>query len=175
MNSFHGTAVDAATISDHTATQKFDWPTWLKTNSVPIRLPAMLAFARLLRGRHSKIAAVGYCWGGKAAICLAANDQSGLLDCISVAHPSAITKKEVLDICVPVQILSPEHDPVFTQELKDFCNAEIPKLGLEYSYEYFPTMVHGFCTRCDMKSEKEKKALERAKNAVVYWFSHYLR
>ena len=40
------------------------------------------------------------------------------MDCISTAHPSWLTKEEIEGVGVPVQILAPEIDPVFTPELK---------------------------------------------------------
>lgn len=72
-----------------------------------------------------------------------------------------------------MQIIAPEFDPTFTQDRKDLCNSEIPKLGIDYMYNYFPKVVHGFCTKCDPNKEVEKRALERAKAAVVNWFLTY--
>ena len=40
------------------------------------------------------------------------------MDCISTAHPSWLTEEEIEGVGVPVQILAPEIDPVFTPELK---------------------------------------------------------
>lgn len=42
-------------------------------------------------------------------------------------------------------------------------------LGVDYVYHHFPNMVHGFATKCDKSKENERKALELAKNAVVFW------
>jgi len=75
---------------------------------------------------------------------------------------------------VPVQILSPETDPMYTPELKAYSNEKIPTLGIEYSYEYFPGVAHGFAVRGDEKNEQQKRALERAKNAAVFWFVQQL-
>ena len=85
-----------------------------------------------------------------------------------------MTKEEVNAVSVPVQIIAPEHDPQLTPELKTYVNSVIPGLDLEYDYQYFPGLVHGFAVRCDESDGKQKKALERAKNVAVAWFAQFL-
>jgi len=41
-----------------------------------------------------------------------------LVDAISVAHPSLLTKEEIDNVAVPVQVLAPETDGMYTPELK---------------------------------------------------------
>jgi dienelactone hydrolase len=97
-----------------------------------------------------------------------------LVDCISMAHPSLLDKQEIEAVGVPTQILAPETDTQLTPELKEFCNKTIPALGVEYDYQYFPGLAHGFATRGDMTNPLQKKGLERAKNAAVHWFWQHL-
>ncbi|KAL8824991.1 MAG: hypothetical protein Q9170_007973 [Blastenia crenularia] len=97
-----------------------------------------------------------------------------LVDCISTAHPSLLTKEEINDVGVPVQILAPEHDYMLTPELKAHANETIPKLNVEYDYQHFPGVAHGFAVRCNEEDEGERRALERAKNAAVGWFGQLL-
>ncbi len=97
-----------------------------------------------------------------------------LVDCISTAHPSLLTKEEIDAVAVPVQILAPEHDPQLTPELKAHANSVIPSLNVEYDYQYFPGLTHGFAVRSDQKDVKQKKGFERAKNAAVGWFAQFL-
>lgn len=99
---------------------------------------------------------------------------SDLVDCISTAHPSGLTKDEINAVGVPVQIIAPEHDPVFTPELKAYANSVIPTLNVEYDYQYFPGVAHGFSVRCDQSYATQRKAMERAKNAAVGWFVQML-
>lgn len=112
--------------------------------------------------------------GGWAVFKLGAKENNNLVDCISTAHPSLLDKAEVDAVGVPVQILSPEHDQMYTEELKAYTNKVIPSLGLEYDYQYFPALAHGFAARGDPKDAAQKKGLERAKNAVVQWFNEHL-
>ena len=83
-------------------------------------------------------------------------------------------KSEIDSISVPVQICAPEIDPQFTPELKEYTAKVLPKLSVEYDYQYFPGLVHGFAGRGDMKNAAQRKGLERAKNAAVYWFQQHL-
>lgn len=73
-----------------------------------------------------------------------------------------------------MQILSPEHDQMYTQELKDYTNSKIPALGVEYDYQYFPGLSHGFAARGDPNDAAQNKGLIRAKNAAVNWFTEHL-
>lgn len=97
-----------------------------------------------------------------------------MVDCISTAHPSLVDKAEIDAISVPTQICVSEIDPQFTPELKEYTAKVLPTLNIEYDYQYFPGLVHGFATRGDMKDAKQRKGLERAKNAAVYWFWQHL-
>ena len=83
-----------------------------------------------------------------------------LVDCISTAHPSILTKEEINDVGVPAQILAPEHDPAFPPDMQNYANETIPKLSVAYDYQYFPGVEHGFAIRCqDEGSDFDKKAL----------------
>lgn len=134
----------------------------------------MYACARALRSQYKKVGAVGFCFGGWAVFDLGARENGGLVDCISTGHPSWLTKGDIDNVGVPVQILAPEHDPVYTQELKDYSNAVIPTLGVPYQYQYFPGVAHAFATRGNLDDESERRAQKIAKDAVVYWFRQFL-
>lgn len=97
-----------------------------------------------------------------------------MVDAISTGHPSMLDESEINNISAPVQILAPQHDPIFTPDLKAYCNNVIPALNVEYDYQYFPNLTHGFATRGDPNNPVQKKGLERAKDAVVFWFSQHL-
>lgn len=139
-----------------------------------MQMPDILRFARHIRRLHTKVGVVGYCWGGSPALQLAARSQEDLVHCVSVAHPSSITKEEVDYLAVPTQIIAPEKDHLFPQEMKDYCNAKIPTLGIPYAYEWFPGVAHGFATRGNVDDPDERKAMERACNAVIRWCNDFL-
>jgi len=170
---FGGEIVAPEMLEDPEKAAKFDIGAFMGRNSKEIRGPEIFAVANLLRARYKKVGAIGYCYGGWGVFQLGAKGKN-LVDCVSAAHPSGLTKDEITSLGVPTQILAPEHDHIFTPELKTFSNENIPKLGIDYAYEYFPGLVHGFATRGDQNNKAQKDGLERAKNAAVAWFVQYL-
>ena len=142
-------------------------------NSKEIRQPEIFACAKALRHSHSKVAAIGYCFGGWACFRLAAKGQN-LVDAISTAHPSLLEKAEIDAVGVPTQIIAPEFDHVLTAELKEYCNKTIPTLEIPYQYDFYPGLNHGFAVKGDIKDPKQKLGLERANNAIVSWFKENL-
>lgn len=75
---------------------------------------------------------------------------------------------------MPVQIISPEIDPAFTEELKAYANEVIPKKEVPYEYCFFPGLEHSFATRGNPENEKERRGMVRAKNAMVAWMREWL-
>ncbi|KAI2602469.1 dienelactone hydrolase family protein [Hypoxylon sp. NC1633] len=154
---------------------KFDIGAFLGRNGRHVREPELFTTAKVLRQQYKKVGAIGYCYGGWAALRLGAKEHSPpLVDCISTGHPSLLTNKDIDEIAVPVQFLAPEHDPIFTAELKTYTFATVPTLGVDFDYRYFPGQEHGALIRGDEKKEGERIAMARAKDAAVGWFNHFL-
>ncbi|KAJ5376643.1 hypothetical protein N7509_013529 [Penicillium cosmopolitanum] len=63
--------------------------------------------------------------------------------------------------------MAPEFDPMFTEELKLFCNSVIPALGVAYEYHYFPKLEHAFSVRGNPNDSAEMKGMRKAKDAAV--------
>ena len=152
---------------------------FVERNSKEKRRDSIFDAARELRKNHKRVGAIGYCFGGWAVFHLGAKEHhpegKPLVDCISTPHPSWLTKEEIQAVGVPVQIQSPEHDPVYTEELKEFSNKVIPTLGVPYEYVYFPGVPHGFAVKADLKEAKAKAAMRRSMDSAVYWFKLWLK
>ncbi len=156
---------------------KLDLPGFMTRNAKPVRGPEMVSFAKFLRSKHRRVGAIGFCYGGWAVFQLGAKVTDGstpLVDCISTAHPTFLTKEEMSNVGVPVQIVAPEIDPQFTAELKAYALAEIPKLGVPFDYQFFPGLSHGFAVRGNREDEDEMNGLQRALRAAVGWFREWL-
>lgn len=171
--SFGGEVVDPEALEDPKRREAFDLMGFLGRNSKDVRFPEITAVAKELKSQYKKVGAIGYCYGAWACFQLGSKENK-LVDAISMAHPSLCTKEEIQSVAVPVQILAPETDPQFTPELKAFANETIPTLGVDYDYQYFPGLVHGFAVRGDQSNPAQKAGLERAKNAAVHWFAQQL-
>jgi len=171
--SFNGEVVAPETMEDPEKRKHFDLMAFVGRNSKEIRWPEIEGVAKELKSKHSKVGAIGYCYGGWAVFQLGGKGKD-LVDCVSAAHPSLTTKEELANLAVPTQILSPETDQMYTPELKTYSNEVIPTLGIDYDYQYFPGVVHGFAVRGDPSDSTQKQALERAKNVSVNFFNQYL-
>ncbi|KAL3440608.1 Alpha/Beta hydrolase protein [Aspergillus insuetus] len=156
-----------------------DVPAFLARNSREIREPEIFACARELRKTHNVTVAVGFCYGGWAVFRLGAatgevedadaTPARPLVDAIVAAHPSLLTKDDIDNVVVPVQILAPEHDPIFNDELKSYTFASLQRRGVPFDWQHFPGVEHACMTRGDEKKPGERAAMERGKNAVVAW------
>jgi len=142
-------------------------------HSKEIRYPSIQSFAQKLRSQYPKVGAIGFCYGGWAVLKLGAAG-ANLLDCVSTAHPSLLEESEIQNLGVPTQLLVPETDQMFTPELKAFALKTLPEIGVEFDWQYFPGLAHGFAAKGDEKDGKQRDGLERAKNAAVGFFVQYL-
>ncbi|KEF55481.1 esterase/lipase [Exophiala aquamarina CBS 119918] len=170
---FGGTVLPFDVILDQSRWGELNLPEFLKANNKVSREPEIDECAKALRSQYKRVAAVGFCFGGPVVFRLGAKGRN-LVDCISAAHPSFLEEEEIAKVGVPVQIIAPETDPLFTPELKTYSNATIPTLGIPYDYQHFPGLEHGFATRGDPKVDKERDGMLRAKNAAVLWFRQWL-
>lgn len=136
------------------------------------RWPEILASAQELKKQYPKVGALGFCYGAWACFKLAADPS--LIDAISTAHPSMLEHSEIENVKVPVQILAPENDVMYSDELKKFTLETLPKSGVNWEYIHFPGLQHGFAARGDPNDKAQKEGLEKAKNNVVNFFTQFL-
>lgn len=154
---------------------KYDHKAFVSRNSKEIRWPEIKRAAEDLRMLHNRTGVIGYCFGGWSSFSLGSSQFTPrLVDCISAAHPTFLTREEMDNIGVPVQIVAPEKDPVFNPELKKYANEVIPTKGLPYDYSFFPRVEHAFVTRGDLKKDGERVAMLRAKRVQVGWMREWL-
>lgn len=164
-------------LLDQSRWGELDIPGYMNRQSKEIREPEMVNCVKALRSEHifSFVGAVGFCYGGWAVFRLGAQEHNPpLVDCVTLAHPTFLTEKEMTEIAVPVQINAPEIDPMFTKELKEFALKEIPKRNVPFDYQHYPGLIHGFATRVDPEKKNEVAGMERAKNAMVNWLRLWL-
>lgn len=173
FTSFGGEVLPLNILLNKDQWHKLDLPAFQERQDKPIREPEILRMARFLSSKYQRLGVIGFCYGAWGAFRLGNRNQK-LVDCLSVAHPSRLEKEEIENVGVPVQILAPEFDPAFTEEMKTFSWQKIPALGVALDYQHFPGVEHGFAVRGDPGNPKERKAMERAKDAAVGWFYQWL-
>ncbi|KAH8694211.1 putative hydrolase [Talaromyces proteolyticus] len=158
---------------------QLDLPNFLSRNGREPREPEIFESARALRQQlgYKKVGAVGYCYGGWASFRLGAKEHEAapLVDCISIGHPSLLTKKDIDEIAVPAQILAPEIDPVYNAELKLHTFQTLQKVNVPFAYQHFPGVAHSCFIRGDENKPGERAAMVKGKNAAVAWLRQYLK
>ncbi|KAJ4365085.1 hypothetical protein N0V83_008702 [Neocucurbitaria cava] len=169
---FDGEVVDPDALSDPEKAKSFDLMAFIGRHSKEIRYPEIKAAAVTLKKQYPKVIAMGFCYGAWACFKLAA--EPSLVEAISTAHPSLLDKSEIDNVKVPVQILAPENDFAFTEELKKYALETLPKTGVKWEYVYFPGLQHGFAARGNPSDPKQKEGLERAKRCAVSFFNEFL-
>ncbi|KAH7131307.1 Alpha/Beta hydrolase protein [Dactylonectria macrodidyma] len=149
---------------------------FMARNSRAIREPQIFACAKALRQKHPKLAAVGYCYGGWAIFRLGAREhQPPLVDAITTGHPSLLTPEDIDGVGVPVQVLAPEIDHVYTPALKLHTFQTLQSSGLPFDYQHFPGVEHACLVRGDEKKDGERAAMVRGKDAAVAWIKQFIR
>jgi len=169
---FDGEVLDPDVMSNPEKSKNFDLGAFIGRNNKELRWPEVKASAQELKKQYSKVGAMGFCYGGWACFKLAA--EPSLIDAVSTAHPSLLEKAEVDAVKMPVQILAPENDFAYTEELKKYTVETLPKTGVQWEYIYFPGMSHGFAARGDPTDPKQLAGLVRAKRSVVNFFNEFL-
>lgn len=100
-------------------------------------------------------------------------DQPPLVDCTTAAQQARLTNEDIDEAAVPVQMLAPEMDNLYTAELKTHSLQTIPKLGVPLDYQHFPGVEHGCLIRGDNKIAGEREAMAGGKNAALSWFMQH--
>lgn len=175
LHSFGGESLPSEILKYRKNWGQLDIAGFCSRNTKAIREAEIINFAKNLRAQYQRVGAVGFCFGGWAVFRLGSKENAGLVDCISTAHPTWLEKSEIENVNVPVQIMAPEFDTMFTPELRAFANQVIPTIGVPYDYQYFPGLEHAFATRGDKENPAECAGMERAKSAAVYWFRLWLQ
>ena len=174
LPSFNGEKLSYDAL-ERAAFDEIDLYGFVGRHSREIREPEILECACKLRKEYSKVGAIGYCYGGWVVFRLAAAEHKGLVDCVVAGHPSLLTKDDIDNAAMPVQIQAPEVDAAYTDELKEYTFKTLQKNGVVFDYQHFPGVEHSCLVRGSAKIEKEREAMTRGKNSAVAWFRQYLK
>ncbi|KAL1940926.1 hypothetical protein VTO73DRAFT_7562 [Trametes versicolor] len=126
----------------------------------------------------TKIAAVGYCYGGRPAFDLAI---SGEVDVVAVSHPSLLKSPDDLETYLakskaPLLINSCENDFQFGKDAQAQADEILGngKFAPGYERTYWEGCTHGFAVRGDIGDPKIKAGKEGAFKATVEFLIKHL-
>lgn len=155
-------------------TGQFDFMSWVSKHGKDHCYPMIENVAKELREKHgvTKLAAIGFCWGGWGTLKLGATD---LADAVAVAHPSMLDMPaDVENLKKPALFLCAEVDQQFPEEKRKAAQEILQKKGLDATFEFYPGTTHGFAVRFNTDDQVAAKAAEDAKNKAVAFFKKNL-
>ncbi|UPX19710.1 uncharacterized protein EKO05_0009964 [Ascochyta rabiei] len=169
---FGGEVLDADAICEE-RWGDLDLAGFSKRNARSIREPEIFAAAKEIKSKgYIKLGAAGFCFGGWAVLRLAAVK---LVDAIVCAHPSWATNEDFDGVEVPVILLSPEQDGMFSDEMKEYAfKTLLAKRNVPFEWVHFPGVPHGCLTRGNEKVPGEREAMAKGKGAAVRWWGEWL-
>ncbi|EPE34693.1 alpha/beta-Hydrolase [Glarea lozoyensis ATCC 20868] len=135
-----------------------------------------------------KIGVAGFCWGGRHAFLLAADEAASrverygsstgkpeaLIDCAFVAHPSMLVlPREVEEVRVPMSVCVGEEDAMMTREQVGEMKRVLEGKG-ENEVITIEGAVHGFAVRSDPGDGFMVECAEIAERQALGWFQRWM-
>lgn len=170
---------------------------WKMKASIPATKGPVLSFFQALRTSpppfptsNLKIAAAGFCWGGKHTVLLAADDPESrvvrhesqvnsatpepLLDCAFTAHPSYLeVPSDIEPIAIPISIAVGDKDMAMKlpqiEQMKEILDAK----KTDHEVNILPGAKHGFAIRTHPEDKHEMECAEKAEAQAIEWFTRW--
>eukprot|EP00877_Chromochloris_zofingiensis_P011267 jgi/Chrzof1/6394/Cz18g09020.t1 len=152
---------------------------WLPKHSGEPILDAYTAVVQDIEKQYpriSKIASVGFCWGGKYALWSVSNLTINPGDAGVVIHGSFITPQDVEMVDRPVLFLQshPALDPILNTTLYNEISNMLASKHTEGVIHDYPGKYHGFSLRGDESDPKVRADAMDAFNRAVAFLRKYL-
>ncbi|WVF65951.1 hypothetical protein IAT40_000689 [Kwoniella sp. CBS 6097] len=150
---------------------------WVAKHREAVSKPLIEKYVQAVRADPStgKIAAVGYCWGGRYSLILAQDDSPAKVDVAVGTHPSFLVNDDVKPITsVPVAIFKGTEDDMMSDDaLKEVEDILRANLGDKLRVQLFDKAVHGFSVRGDLENDKERAQKEEVTKATADFIQKY--
>jgi dienelactone hydrolase len=144
---------------------------WLARHTTRPTLPRLAAVAAALRAPRAdgglaatRVAALGYCWGGQYAV-LMGGGVPAQADAVVACHTSNTSTAQNGAISVPSLFICAEHDHVFPAAARRAGEAALaarPAGAPPATFTVYPGTTHGFASRGDEVNATERAALDAA-------------
>ncbi|KAK4244591.1 dienelactone hydrolase family-domain-containing protein [Corynascus novoguineensis] len=116
-----------------------------------------------------KIAATGYCFGGRYAFRLLADGKEGV-DAAFAAHPSLLEDSEIEAITRPVSVAAAENDTTMSPDRRFQIETLLQETNQPYQLTLYSGTNHGFGVRANVSDPQQKFGKESAFYQAVRWF-----
>ncbi|KAH8898382.1 dienelactone hydrolase [Thozetella sp. PMI_491] len=147
---------------------KFNQSAFLASHGPDVADPLISTAIDYLRTTlgFKRVAATGYCYGGRYSIRLAGKGA----DAAFAAHPSLWEDAEVLAIKKPVSIAAAENDSLMPPAKRASLEALLHNTTLGYQVSLYSGTSHGFGVRANVSDPWQKYGKETAFLQAVRWF-----
>nr|XP_036583963.1 dienelactone hydrolase family protein [Colletotrichum truncatum]KAF6793222.1 dienelactone hydrolase family protein [Colletotrichum truncatum] len=117
----------------------------------------------------AKVAATGYCFGGRYAFRELAEGKGA--DVAFAAHPSLLTDDEIKAITRPASVAAAETDNLMSPARRAEVEALLSQTGQPFSLSLYGGTSHGFGVRANISNPREKFGKEEAFFQAVRFFN----
>lgn len=115
-----------------------------------------------------KIAATGYCYGGRYTFRMLAAGRG--VDAGFAAHPSLLEDSEIMAITRPISVAAAETDAMLLPERRSQIEAMLVDTAQPYQVNLYSGTSHGFGVRGNVSDPQQKFGKETAFYQAVRWF-----
>ena len=132
------------------------------------RIEKVIQFYR--KQGFNKVAASGYCWGGRVATVL--GQKNGVIDVFCAAHPGGLKLPQDIDALVTpaAYVLTPDKDMQIKHPEAKVLEEALEKKSFPHIVKCYANMHHGFAVRGGKQpdvAEKRQDAFEVAANFFI--------
>ncbi|KAK6201941.1 hypothetical protein LQW54_009255 [Pestalotiopsis sp. IQ-011] len=140
--------------------------------------------------------AVGYCFGARYVLLLAAerqqvqsgwggaqkpedeeagktNTKGPYIKAGALAHATLVSPDDFFGLKVPVSLVCVEHDPMFPDEVRTAGEDTLSKEGVEHEVQVYPGVPHGFAVVGDYADAHIKDAQITAYEQMLKWIKEH--
>ncbi|KAF8476935.1 Alpha/Beta hydrolase protein [Kalaharituber pfeilii] len=123
--------------------------------------------------------AIGYCFGGKYVLKLAATDD---IKAGALAHGTLVTLEDIKAVKQPVLLACVEEDPFFPDDVRESGRIFLEEMGIPNEFRVYEGVPHGFAVLghenriegCKPEeAEAIKTAYAQAQDQMLHWLTLY--
>ncbi|PUU84290.1 dienelactone hydrolase family protein [Tuber borchii] len=151
---------------------------WLARHTPENTMPIIEKVLRAVRETYADTAydasmgvlAVGYCFGAKYVLRLAATDEivAGV-----AAHGLLISKEDIAGVKKPVTLACVENDIFFPDEVRDEGRKQLQDNSIDHELRVYPGVPHGFAVYGSYSEEHIKTAQRQAFDQFLEFLNKY--
>ncbi|EPS37864.1 hypothetical protein H072_8428 [Dactylellina haptotyla CBS 200.50] len=143
---------------------------WLARHTPEKTLPIILSVLAKAKEEFadaaSQVFAVGYCFGGKYVLKLAATAE---LTAGALAHGTAVTVEDIKGITRPVSFVCVENDGLFPDEVREAGINYLEEKQIEHELRIYDNVPHGFAVMGSYDDQKIQSSQQEANIQMLEW------